>query len=167
MSRPCSIRPARRDCPRVCSLPGSRSTGSRAATPPREPWGPRGHLLALPDESPLGESADHGRGADERLRGVGERFKTDRYWATCTPTATSTLLGSMPDFVLNAPGFAGRGKSTLDKINMNPLPRPACLSSSRSSASGSSAVRQTEVDIPPPPAGTSSPQDLVVACVGL
>lgn len=53
-----------------------------------------------------------------------ERFKTDRYWADVhTYGCTSTmLLGSMPDFVLNAPGFAGREKSTLDKINMNPFP---------------------------------------------
>lgn len=52
-----------------------------------------------------------------------ERFKTDQYWPDvhaygCTSTM---LLGSMPDFVLDAPGFAGKDKSTLDKIVMNPL----------------------------------------------
>jgi crotonobetaine/carnitine-CoA ligase len=52
-----------------------------------------------------------------------ERFRTDNYWPDvhahgCTSTM---LLGSMPDFVLRAPGFLGRGKSTLDKIVMNPL----------------------------------------------
>jgi crotonobetaine/carnitine-CoA ligase len=52
-----------------------------------------------------------------------ERFKTDRYWADVHQFgATSTmLLGSMPDFVLDAPGFSGRSTSTLEKIVMNPL----------------------------------------------
>jgi carnitine-CoA ligase len=51
------------------------------------------------------------------------KFKTEHYWDDvhsyrCTSTM---LLGSMSDFVLSAPRFAGRETSTLDKVVMNPL----------------------------------------------